>query len=303
MEKGILGRSQTKDSVVQASSRPTMWWIVFDSSRIIGGQIGWSIQSGCSSILAVTDHERGPWCAICGPHGYAQDLGIGGLAFPLARTQRQCIAVCEDLPHLSSGEIRQSGKNQFIATLGDSLKEMGAYNHGPGHRPTRVQWLYGYCGLHGQTNKNGASRPLYKGGDSRGICQTLCGSRLLITRSPGGDNFWSGSPFHRQVLEITIRLARYGSPFQHGVSSANWWTKQADDPDHGEFSETICQKTTCWLESTSGAGRVCGEQRHQCGSRLNSVFLNSGDHPIVLLILLHGRDALSHIEAMQAMVD
>ena len=70
------------------------------------------------------------------------------------RTQRQCTVVCEDLLHLSYGEIGQSGKSRFIVTLGNSLKEMGVYNHGPGHRPARVQWLYGYCPLHGQTDKN-----------------------------------------------------------------------------------------------------------------------------------------------------
>ena len=32
-------------------------------------------------------------------------------------------------------------------------------------------------------------------------------------------------------------------------------------------------------------------------------FLNSGDHPIVLSILLHGRDVSSHVEAMRTMVD
>ena len=32
-------------------------------------------------------------------------------------------------------------------------------------------------------------------------------------------------------------------------------------------------------------------------------FLNSGDHPIVPSILLHGRDASSHVEAVQTMVD
>ena len=32
-------------------------------------------------------------------------------------------------------------------------------------------------------------------------------------------------------------------------------------------------------------------------------FLNSGDHPIVLSILLHGRDVSSHVEAVQTMVD
>ena len=32
-------------------------------------------------------------------------------------------------------------------------------------------------------------------------------------------------------------------------------------------------------------------------------FLNFGDHPIVLLILLHGRDVSSHVEAVQTMVD
>ena len=31
--------------------------------------------------------------------------------------------------------------------------------------------------------------------------------------------------------------------------------------------------------------------------------LNSGDQPIVLLILLHGRDGSSHVEAVQTMVD
>ena len=31
-------------------------------------------------------------------------------------------------------------------------------------------------------------------------------------------------------------------------------------------------------------------------------FLNSGDHPIVLSILLHGRDVSSHVEDMQTMV-
>ena len=31
--------------------------------------------------------------------------------------------------------------------------------------------------------------------------------------------------------------------------------------------------------------------------------LNFDDHPIVLSILLHGRDASSHVEAMQTMVD
>ena len=32
-------------------------------------------------------------------------------------------------------------------------------------------------------------------------------------------------------------------------------------------------------------------------------FLNSGDHPIVLSILLFGRDVSSHVEAVQTMVD
>ena len=32
-------------------------------------------------------------------------------------------------------------------------------------------------------------------------------------------------------------------------------------------------------------------------------FLNSGDHPIVPSILLHGRDVSSHVEAVQTMVD
>ena len=32
-------------------------------------------------------------------------------------------------------------------------------------------------------------------------------------------------------------------------------------------------------------------------------FLHSGDHPIVPPILLHGRDASSHVEAVQTMVD
>ena len=32
-------------------------------------------------------------------------------------------------------------------------------------------------------------------------------------------------------------------------------------------------------------------------------FLNFGDHPIVLSILLHGRDVSSHVEAVQTMVD
>ena len=109
-----------------------------------------------------TNHEREPQCAISGPHGYAQDLGIVGSAFLLTRTQRRCTTIYEDLPHLSGGEVRQSGKSWFIATLGDSLKEMGAYNHGPGHRPTRVQWLYNYCGLRGQTDKNGTSPPCMK---------------------------------------------------------------------------------------------------------------------------------------------
>ena len=34
-----------------------------------------------------------------------------------------------------------------------------------------------------------------------------------------------------------------------------------------------------------------------------SFFLNSGYHPIVPSILLHVRDVLSHVEAVQAMVD
>ena len=90
-------------------------------------------------------------------------------------------AVCEDLPHLSDGEIGQSGKSRFVATPGNSLKKMGACNHGPSHRPIRVQWLYGYCGLCGQTEKNGTSRLLDKRGDSHGICQNLCGSHVLNT--------------------------------------------------------------------------------------------------------------------------
>ena len=105
MEESIPERSQAEDSVVQASSRPTMWWTVLDSSRIIGGQAGWSTEVGCSSVLAATDYEREPRCAIRGPRGYAQDLGIGGSAFPLARTHRRCTTVCEDLPHLSGGEV------------------------------------------------------------------------------------------------------------------------------------------------------------------------------------------------------
>ena len=32
-------------------------------------------------------------------------------------------------------------------------------------------------------------------------------------------------------------------------------------------------------------------------------FLNSGDHPIVPSILLHGKDVSSHMEAVQTMVD
>ena len=32
-------------------------------------------------------------------------------------------------------------------------------------------------------------------------------------------------------------------------------------------------------------------------------FLNFGDYPIVLSILLHGRDGSSHVEAVQTMVD
>ena len=32
-------------------------------------------------------------------------------------------------------------------------------------------------------------------------------------------------------------------------------------------------------------------------------FLNSSDHPIVPLILLHGRDVSSHVEVVQTMVD
>ena len=77
-----------------------------------------------------------------------QDFGIGELAFPLVRAQRRCTAICKDLPYLSDGEIGQSGKSRFIATLGDSLKEMGACNNGLGYRPTKIQWLYGYSGLH-----------------------------------------------------------------------------------------------------------------------------------------------------------
>ena len=40
MQESIPGRFQIEDSVVQASSRPTMWWTAFDSSRVIGGQAG-----------------------------------------------------------------------------------------------------------------------------------------------------------------------------------------------------------------------------------------------------------------------
>ena len=82
-----------------------------------------------------------------------QDLGIGGSAFPLARTQRRCIAICEDLPHLSGGEVRQSGKSRFTATLRDSLKEMGAYNHGPGHRLEMCQARNGKNGDGKETGK------------------------------------------------------------------------------------------------------------------------------------------------------
>ena len=103
------------------------------------------------------DHKRERQCAISGPGGHAQDLGICGSAFPLARTQRRCPTVCEDLPHLPYGEIEQSAKGRFTVTLGDFLKEMVTCNHRLGHRPARVQWLDSYCGLHGQTDKNGIS--------------------------------------------------------------------------------------------------------------------------------------------------
>ena len=242
---------------------------------------GWSTEVGCSSVLAATDHEREPRCAICGSRGNVPDLGIGGSAFPLARTQRRCIAVCEDLPHLSGGEVQQSGKSRFIATLGDSLKEMDAYNYGPGHRPARVQWLYGYWGLRGQTDKDGTSRPLYKGGDSHGICETLCGSRLLTTRSPRSDHIWSGSLFYWQVLEVTFWLAWYGFPVQHGVSSPNWCTKRADDPDDGKFPEIVCREATYWLESLFGVGGVCGKQCRQCGYRLHPIFSQFWQYPII----------------------
>ena len=46
-----------------------------------------------------------------------QDFGIGGQAFPLARTQRRCTTICEDLPHLSNGEVRQSGKSRLLRPL------------------------------------------------------------------------------------------------------------------------------------------------------------------------------------------
>ena len=105
MEESIPGRSQAKDGVVQTSSRPTMWRIVFDSSKIIGSQARRSTGVGCSSVLAATDYETEPRCAIYGPCGYAQDLVIGGSTFPLARAQRRCTIVCEDLPHLLGGEV------------------------------------------------------------------------------------------------------------------------------------------------------------------------------------------------------
>ena len=55
--------------------------------------------------------------------------------------------------NISDGEVGQSGKNQDIAALEDFLKEVSICNHGFGHRPTRLRWVHGYCGLHGQIDE------------------------------------------------------------------------------------------------------------------------------------------------------
>ena len=40
VEEGIPRRSKVEDSVAKITPRPTVWRLVFDSSRITGGEVG-----------------------------------------------------------------------------------------------------------------------------------------------------------------------------------------------------------------------------------------------------------------------
>ena len=75
-----------------------------------------------------------------------------------------------------------------------------------------------------------------------------------------------------------------------------------DDSDAREFSKTVCQETPPDLESVVGISKICGEQCYQRGYRIQSIFLNYGDHPFVPSIFMHGKGVLSQIEAVQMMV-
>ena len=82
-----------------------MWWTVFDSSRIMAVKQGDLQKLVVPQSLRQQIMRENHDVPSVGHGGYAQDLGIGGSAFPLARTQRRCTIIYEDLPHLSGSEV------------------------------------------------------------------------------------------------------------------------------------------------------------------------------------------------------
>lgn len=64
------------------------------------------------------------------------------------------------------------------------------------------------------------------------------------------------------------------------------------------FFETFCREALCDLESASGIGIVCKKQCCQCGDRVHSFFSQLREPSVVYFMVLHGKNALIHVEDM-----
>ena len=59
-----------------------------------------------------------------------------------------------------------------------------------------------------------------------------------------------------ETIIIIVRLARYGSPVQYRISSADRWSIRVDDPDVGKFSETVCREAPPHMELVPSIGGI-----------------------------------------------
>ena len=136
-----------------------------------------------------------------------------------------------------------------------------------------------------------------------GKCKAFGESYLPATRSPWGHHIWSRSSFTGKFWKSLFDLL--GTDLHFSTT----FHLQTDD----QFERMIHTMENFLRPYVKSHPKSWSQHLTLAEFTMNNVvnvaigyipfFLNSGDHPIISSILLHGKDTSSHVEVVQTMVD